>query len=161
MIQESIHGYVYHKQLVLYPEITTLVNNLSNSQSYYFLRYSHNVSGICMQLPTDRGEIEGQMFNAVCELRWKKYKSGYEVLLLSKQEFKFEGFEELTGKWEIYDRNAYWHGPDESKFPKGFKFKGINDENINYKEIPIQQRYFRDSITATIHFVALTVNEND
>jgi hypothetical protein len=150
-MKESASGYVYHKQLISNEELQSLINNLSKPQSYYFLRYSHTVSGICINLPTDRGEIEGQMFNAVCELRWKKYKSGYEALILSKQEFPLDGFEKLPGKWEIIERNAYLHDLKETKFPKGFIFKDVELDKI-------QQRYFQNSATATVHFVALTVN---
>ncbi len=161
MTQEFNSGYVYHKQLVLTEELATLINDLSNSQSYYFLRYSHAVSAICRELPSQRKEIEGQLFNYIYEIRWKKYKSGYEVLILSKQEFQLVGFQKLTGDWKICDRNAYWHNPQETRFPKGFTFKGENNQPIKPENISIKQRYFQDSATATIHFVALTVNSND
>jgi hypothetical protein len=148
-------GYVYHRQFVPKENIKNVVDEVkkySNSQeNYYFLRYSHKVSGICSELPKDGREIEGQMFNAICELRWKKYKTGYEVLILSKQEVKLDGFEQLTGNWKICDRNAYWHDLNETKFPKGFIFQDTKPD--------IKQRYFQDSDTATVHFVALTVKE--
>ena len=161
MKQEFPSGYVYHKQLVADDELSTLITQVSNSQSYYFLRYSHAVSGICRKLPNQRGEIEGQLFNSICEIRWKKYKSGYEVLILSQQKFNLEEFEKLTGNWIICDKNAYWHKPEETRFPKGFTFKGENNQFIKPEDISIKQRYFKDSTTATIHFVALTVNSND
>lgn len=161
MKEEFILGYVYHKQLVASDELGTLITQVSNSQSYYFLRYSHAVSGICRKLPHERGEIEGQLFNPICEIRWKKYKSGYEILILSQQEFNLEGFENLNDNWQICDKDAYWHNAKETRFPKGFTFKGENNQPINPKDISIKQRYFKDSATATIHFVALTVNEND
>ncbi|MFN6540306.1 MAG: hypothetical protein RM021_028700 [Nostoc sp. EkiNYC01] len=161
MIEEFTPGYVYHKQLVLTEELATLINDLSNSQSYYFLRYSHAVSGICRKLPDEIGEIEGQLFNSIYEMRWKKYKSGYEILILSKEELKLESFDKLTSDWKICDRNAYWHNPEETRFPKGFTFKGENNQSIKPENISIKQRYFQDSATATIHFVALTVNSND
>jgi hypothetical protein len=164
MKENSLIGYVYHKQLVSSQEINTLIDKLPNSQSYYFLRYSYGVSGVCMEFPVDRGEIEGQMFNAICELRWKKYKTGYEVLLLSKQEFKLDGFEKLgdNGReiyWQICDHNAYWHELDEARYPRGFIFKGKNNQPIKREDISIKQRYFKDSATATVHFVALAINE--
>ncbi|PHM10360.1 hypothetical protein [Nostoc sp. 'Peltigera malacea cyanobiont' DB3992] len=158
MKQEFPSGYVYHKQLVADDELGSLITQVSNSQSYYFLRYSHAVSGICKELPDERGEIEGQVFNSICEMRWKKDKSGYDVLILSQQKFDLKGFEKLTGNWKICDRDAYWHNPEETRFPKGFTFKGENNQSIKPKEISIKQRYFKDSATATIHFVALTVN---
>lgn len=159
MIEELTQGYIYHKQLASPDELGKFITQVSNSQSYYFLRYSHAVSGICRDLPSDRGEIEGQVFNSICEMRWKKYKSGYDVLILSKQEFNLEGFEKFTGNWAICDRNAYWHDLKETKFPKGFTFKGQNNEFIKPEDIKIKQIYFKNSDTATIHFIALTVNE--
>ena len=154
-----IKGYVYHKQFVLLDELNNLITQIAKSpKNYYFLRYSHGVSGICQKLPADRGEIEGQVFNSICEMRWKKYKSGYEVLILSKQEFNLQGFEKLIGNWAIFDRSAYLNDPEETRFPKGFIFKDEKDQSINPKDIKIKQRYFQDADTATIHFIALTVN---
>ncbi|MDF5738333.1 MULTISPECIES: hypothetical protein [unclassified Nostoc] len=161
MTEEFTPGYIYYKQLVADDELDTLITQVSNSQSYYFLRYSHAVSGICKELPDKKGQVEGQLFNSICETRWKKYKLGYEVLILSQQEFNLEGFEKLTGNWEICHRDAYWYNPEETRFPKGFTFKDKNNQSIKPKEISIKQRYFKDSTTATIHFVALTVNSND
>lgn len=155
-------GYVYHKQFVEIENINNIIDEvkkISNSQeNYYFLRYSHQVSGICLELPSDRGEIEGQMFNAICELRWKKYKSCYEILILSKDKFELEGFDLLPGNWQIKDYQAYWN-KQEPRFPKGLKFQGKNNQDIEPDKIPIHQRYFQDSDTATVHFVALTINQ--
>ena len=152
-----IQGYVYHRQFIAAEDINKIIDEVKKCsnlpENYYFLRYSHTVSGICLELPGERGEIEGQMFNNICELRWKKYKTGYEALILSKQEIKLDGFESLAEKWNICDRNAYWHDRNETQFPKEFIFPN--------KKIDIQQRYFQDSATATVHFVALTVKEND
>ncbi len=154
-----IKGYVYHKQFVLLDQLNNLITQIAKSpKNYYFLRYSHGVSGICQKLPADRGEIEGQVFNSICEMRWKKYKSGYEVLILSKQEFSLQGFENLIGNWTIDNRNACFHGTEETRFPKGFIFKDENNQQMKPEEIPIKQRYFQDADTATIHFIALTVN---
>ncbi|MBD2690906.1 hypothetical protein [Anabaena catenula] len=170
MYDNMIKGYVYHRQFVLLDELNNLITQIAKlPKNYYFLRYSHGVSGICQYLPAERREIEGQVFNSLCEMRWKKYKTGYEVLILSnqqfkleEQQFKLEGFEELTGNWEICDRDAFWHNPEETRFPKGFIFKDENHQLIKHEEItkkiPIKQRYFQDADTATIHFIALTVN---
>jgi len=164
MNQELISGYIYHKQLVSSDELDNLITKISQSpNNYYFLRYSHGVSGICQylpaeNLPAERGEIEGQVFNSLLEMRWKKYKTGYEVLILSQQKLDLENLEELTGNWKICDRDAFWHNPEETRFPKGFTFKDENDQQMKHEEIPIKQRYFQDADTATIHFIALTVN---
>ncbi|MEA5573547.1 hypothetical protein [Calothrix sp. UHCC 0171] len=158
------NGYVYHRQLIAAEEIDKIIDAVKNafgsSEHYYFLRYSHKVSGICLELPQERGEIEGQMFNVICELRWKKHKAGYEALILSKHEITLDGFEALIKEWKICDRKAFWH-KEEPKFPKGFQFKGTDNQDINSDNIKIHQRYFQDSATATVHFVALTVKAND
>lgn len=153
-------GFVYSKQIVSSDELKKLLEKLSNQQSYYFLRSPHAVNGICMKLPEEFPTLEGQMFNADCELRWKKQRYGYDVLLLSQADLKLEGFEKVFGNWEICDFNAYFY-KDETKFPKGFIFKGLNDEYIKPETIPIGQRYFKDADTATVHFIALTVKDND
>jgi hypothetical protein len=149
-------GFIYFKVNVSLDELQALLQQLAIEPSYYFLRSPHAVSGICMKLPPEFPTFEGQMFNANCELRWKKHKSGYEVLLLSKTELHLEGFAEVSGNWVISDFNAYFN-ENETKFPNGFTFKGLNDENIESSKIPIGQRYFQDSDTATVHFIALTV----
>lgn len=131
------------------------------SSSYYFLRWFHKVSGIQMQLPDDFSSPEGQLFNSELELRWKRRGASYEVLILGKAESTPEdGFVALDGTWEWCDRNAYFYNNDETKFPKGFLYQDANSQKIEPKGIPIKQRYFRDSQTATIHFVALTVGKN-
>ncbi|MBF2016954.1 MAG: hypothetical protein IGS23_17505 [Rivularia sp. T60_A2020_040] len=146
-------GYVYHRQFVTVEDINNIIDAVHKtcnlSENYYFLRYYHKVSGICAELPEERGEIEGQMFNGICELRWKKYQAGYEALILSKNQVEIAGFDALSGEWKICDRNAFWHDINETKFPKGFIFPEQQPE--------IKQRYFQDSTTATVHFVALTV----
>ncbi|MDJ0615356.1 MAG: hypothetical protein QNJ63_01200 [Calothrix sp. MO_192.B10] len=150
-----IQGYVYHRQLVAAEDIDKIIEAVkkasNSSENYYFLRHAHKVSGICAELPDDRGEIEGQMFNAICELRWKKYKTGYEALILSQQKVKIEDFKILTGEWKICDRNAYWHDTNETQYPKGFIFPD--------KQPKIKQRYFQNSATATVHFIALTLEK--
>jgi hypothetical protein len=161
-------GFVYFKQVSLSDELRALLEKLSIEPSYYFLRYPHAVSGIRMKLPEDFFPgFEGQMFNAERELRWKKQSVGYELLLLSRVEAAPDlGFEPISsnGKpinWQICDRNAYLHNIDETQFPKGFIYKGVKGEDIDPKTIPISQRYFKDSDTATVHFVSLTVSSKN
>jgi hypothetical protein len=161
-------GFVYFKHVSLSDELRALLEKLSIEQSYYFLRYPHAVSGIRMKLPEEFFPgFEGQMFNTEWELRWKKQTVGYEVLLLSRVEAAPDlGFDPVSsnGKqinWKICDRNAYLHNIDETQFPKGFIYKGVNGEDIDPKKFSISQRYFKDSDTATVHFVALTVSSKN
>lgn len=157
-----MNGFVYSQKSVSLDDLKNLLDKLATEDSYYFLRSAHAVSGICRKLPQEFPTPEGQMFNADRELRWKKQKSGYEVLLLSRIAVDLEGMQPVptnreTSNWEICDLNAYFY-KNETKFPNGFTFKGQNDEDINLDEI-IAQRYFKDADTATVHFIALTVKE--
>nr|RNJ64966.1 MAG: hypothetical protein EDM05_33670 [Leptolyngbya sp. IPPAS B-1204] len=159
------NGFVGVREKLSLEALQTLVGDqrIAIAPSYYFLRWSHRVSGIQMQLPEEFPSLEGQLFNAELELRWKYRNSGYEVLLLSKSLPSSElGFSSVPGEWEWCDRHAHFYDADETKFPKGFTYQDANGQLVSPKAIPVKQRYFRDSQTATIHFVALTVgNDHD
>lgn len=144
-------------------ELNELVSNpaIALPSSYYFLRWFHRVSGIQMALPNDFPSLEGQLFNAELELRWKQRGNKYEVLLLSQTvpDAKLN-FLRLEGIWECTDRNAYFYDNDETKFPKGFLYQDVEGKALILKEKPlkqVKQRYFRDAQTATVYFVALTI----
>ena len=160
-VNQNNQGYVYSKRTVKLKELEKLLGELSGEKTYYFLRSPHMVSGICMEPPKQFPTTEGQMFNANCELRWKKCQSGYDVLILSKNnftlgDFKLEGFEKVSGNWETSDFKAYLY-ENETQFPKKFVYKKLKNENIKPKDISIGQRYFQDKDTTTVHFIALTV----
>ncbi|WP_208099129.1 CRISPR-associated RAMP protein Csx7 [Nostoc sp. 106C] len=89
---------------------------------------------------------EGQLFNHHLELRWKKQGELYKVLLLTTLKLE-PGFEPVGKNWEFLDRNAHQYSATDSRFPQGF----------TSDDVKIAQRYFRDSSTATVHFVALTI----
>ncbi|QYO68153.1 hypothetical protein [Leptolyngbya sp. 7M] len=159
------NGFVGVRRNLSLEVLQTLVGDqrIAIAPSYYFLRWPHRISGIQMKLPEEFPSPEGQLFNAELELRWKYQKSGYEVLLLSQSPPSSElEFSSVPGEWEWCDRHAHFYAVDETKFPKGFTYQGVNGEIISPKAIPVKQRYFRDTQTATIHFVALTVgNDHD
>ena len=185
-MNEVNQGYVYSKQIVKLEELQKLIEELGsqereNQETYYFLRSPHKVSGICMKLPEEFPTAEGQMFNANCELRWKKRKSDYDVLVLSRDELNLVGFQPIfkeyesseekeedkkpkPKKWIISDFDAYFYNNEiksrtkfPTKFPKGFTLKGLENQEIEPKAIEIGQRYFKDKDTATVHFIALTI----
>lgn len=124
--------------------LKTLIEAVTGNDRCYFLRWSHKVSGLCRTLPEDFPSPEGQVFTHDRELRWKLQGKSYSVLLLS-QTGKVEGFDPVGAEWETCDRPAHVYPPTETRFPQG-----IADRNIN-----VEQRYFRDKKTSTVHFVAL------
>ncbi|MBN3895670.1 MAG: hypothetical protein HWQ41_10475 [Nostoc sp. NOS(2021)] len=133
------------------PELLDLIAKLASEPSYYFLRWTHEVSKDWKIEPTetDFPMIEGQMFNKKCELRWKqKRKDSYEVLLLSVAG-EYSDFASVGEDWQTQERDAHLYSSTETRFPKGFPSKKLD----------IAQRYFIDKKTATVHFVALTVKK--
>lgn len=130
-------------------QLRKLLQDYYQQPSYYFLRWTHQVSGILADLPSDFPSPEGQMFNSELELRWKQNNGGYQVLLLSQTQPKIESeFNPIGKTWKTCDRNAYLYDLDETKFPKGF---------IYPEKLSLGQRYFQDTEISTIHFVALTI----
>ncbi|MGB5962500.1 MAG: hypothetical protein WBG73_17670 [Coleofasciculaceae cyanobacterium] len=142
--------FVGFKQVSSKEELRELLNQKSSQSSYYFLRWAHKVSGFIKQLPPDFPSPEGQMFNEDWELRWKQRKNGYEVLLLSDNGAE-PGFTKVGQKWDTQLRTAHVYPLTETRFPKEFIAESID----------IAQRYFLDSQTATVHFVALTVSKKN
>lgn len=152
-------GFVSYKRVESAQNLQALLDRaeLKISPSYYFLCWSHKVSGIIQKLPDDFANSEGQMFNSQFELRWKKQGTSYEVLLLSIEPKNELGFEPISGKWQAEDRPAFFYQAEETRFPKGFIFKDENGGDISPQNIHVGQRYFQDANTATVHFVALTI----
>jgi hypothetical protein len=147
-------SFVGHRQVDSTDELKELITqNTAQSPSYYFLRWAHRVSGIETELSKNFPSPEGQVFNTALELRWKRQGSGYSVLLLSDVVDEAEGFRAISGNWESINRAVQCHDSKETQFPKGFHF------GADVKTDQIQQRYFCDRRTATIHFVALTIKQ--
>lgn len=143
-------------------ELREFLKEIEQEHDYYFLRSPHEVSGIKSELPENINSVtEGQVFNSQRELRWKKNKSGYILLLLSNENTDIcSQFKPISFDWEIEDRKALLYDANEkisdqenrskeTRFPKGF----------THNQPKIAQRYFLDSKTATVHFVALTVQQ--
>ncbi len=149
-------SFVGYRQVNSAKDLETLIAEFAIRQpSYYFLRWVHRVSGITATLPQNFPSPEGQLFNAKLELRWKRQGTGYSLLLLSEAQDGTDGFEALAGDWETMTRSAHCHDSKETQYPKGFQFHGVGPQQIQQ----IQQRYFCDRRTATIHFIALTIGE--
>lgn len=121
-----------------------LIEKVAGSNCCFFLRWPHKVSGLSCNLPDNFPSPEGQVFTQDLELRWKAQRKGYSVLLLSNAD-RVEGFDAIGDEWETCDHLARVYPPTETRLPGGIADRGIN----------IEQRYFRDKQTATVHFIAL------
>lgn len=166
-------------QVLLPQELIQVLEKLETSAepSYYFLRWSHRVSGFWQrrfeefpslaedisdrisvnQIEAAFPSLEGEMFNSQIELRWKKKEAKYEVLLLSAtgSQEDYPEFQLVGNGWQVVNRDAHLYASTptqtETRFPKKF----------DHQDIKVAQRYFMDSQTATVHFVALTVSSKN
>ncbi|MBK1986925.1 hypothetical protein A0J48_005095 [Sphaerospermopsis aphanizomenoides BCCUSP55] len=145
----------YKEKPLSVPELLIVINELKTDNTHYFLRCTHEVSGIqtLKKKPITEDKfpmLEGQIFNHEFELRWKhKRNNTYEVLLLTTGE-NHDNFQQLGQDWQIEERKAHFYQSTETRFPKGFDYP----DNLH-----IKQRYFLDKITATVHFISLTVEK--
>jgi hypothetical protein len=139
------------KKPVSVAELLKLIDKLAIERNYYFCRWSHQVSENWETAPEDKHfpMLEGQMFNAQCELRWKrKPNDNYELLLLSIAPIQSD-FIPIGETWETQQRDTYLLSPSDRRFPK----------HLPQQKTDIAQRYFIDKKTATVHFVALTIKK--
>jgi hypothetical protein len=137
-------------------ELRSLLANLATGDCCYFARWAHKVSGMVTAiddvLPEPNGSPEGQMFGSNFEVRWKKTsQQRYEVLLLHCEKSVTEWqFTPVGNGWHVPKTplGSYFYDADETRFPQGFELA---------KKMKLRQRYFQDVMTATVHFVALTI----
>jgi hypothetical protein len=157
------------KELVPVPKLQKLIIEFTKQPSYYFLRWTHKVSGIIEQQPTesDFPMIEGQMFNQNCELRWKlKHNNIYSLLLLSITG-SHPDFKPVGNEWrlepdnrESYAYPAYGYPSNETRYPKGFIYPeslDIRSEKQKSEKSKLAQRYFINKETSAVQFIALTL----
>jgi hypothetical protein len=122
---------------------------LSSEKTYSFLRWPHQVSGIQTGIPAKLNCQEGQVFSKQGELRWKQALQGIRLLYLGITPAA-ASLKPLPGNWTFEDYEADLYGDrqnQETRFPNA----------LNYtKNLKVGQRYFVDTATARVHFVALT-----
>lgn len=128
-------------------ELNSILKQINSASCWYFLRWVDRVSGFINGIPIEIS-IEGQIFNSDWELRWQATQENFSLLLLSQTNNLFD-FQPLGNDWETQIRQAYLYPTTETRFPKG----------INSSQVNINQCYFRDRQTATIHFIALTTRQ--
>jgi hypothetical protein len=137
--------------------LPTQPNEPSQPQElFFFLRWAHEVSGILTHLP-EQLSPEGQWFSALGELRWKKYRMGYQVLWLGLEPAstidsltKVE-FTPVQRRWQADDHPALLHDRRTPQFPHLFHYPSRLTNRL-------WQRYLRDEVSDVVHFVALTVH---
>lgn len=150
------------EQLLTVDQLRNLLQQPSTQSNYYFLRWSHKVSGIIEQLPDEFPSPEGQMFNCDREFRWKQQRPGYYTVLLLSNTGKESAFTPVGEEWKTEQRSAYGYRRDETRFPQSLVYPESLDIRISHEETKtnkpkLAQRYFIDKKTSTVHFVALTV----
>ena len=135
-------------RLITQYELRGLLNRLKSQSSYYCLRWPHQLGNFETELPDNFPSPEGQMFDENREIRWKEKGDKFTVLLLSILGAE-TGFKAVGDRWKVQTRPAFLHLSTETRFPKPITKPPSN----------IAQRYFIDSQTSTVHFVALTVKK--
>lgn len=143
-------SYVASAEVDCETKLRELLEKYDRGSSYYFLRWTHRVSGIQADLK-DFPSPEGQLFNAELELRWKQVQQGYRVLVLSQELLDEPAFKPLPGNWEHEDHRVLMHDRNNPQYPNGFNY------GANVDPSRIRQRYFRNSETLAVQFVALTL----
>ncbi|NJL99671.1 MAG: hypothetical protein HC924_13120 [Synechococcaceae cyanobacterium SM2_3_2] len=122
----------------------------SSEKTYSFLRWPHQVSGIQPGIPDNLNCQEGHVFSKQGELRWKQSPQGVHLLYLGITPAAAR-LKPLPGNWTFEDYEADLYGDkqnQETRFPNA----------LNYpKNLKVGQRYFVDTVTARVHFVALTL----
>ena len=148
-------SYVGYTSIPIDPDdksLRQLIERYTQPGDFFFLRSLHQVSGIITTLP-DTLTPEGQLFNAITELRWKKRRQGYEILWLGQQapdsDYRFTA---IQRQWQTEDHPALLHDRRTPQYPNLFRYPAaLKDE--------LWQRYFRDAETGIVHFVALALRE--
>lgn len=134
-------------------QLEALIKNLFPEPAYFCERKPDKIEPFKLGFPQDFAP-EGQIFNQQRELRWKKTRKGFSVLLLSLDEPQTHTLNKLKNNWKTEDRNAHIYRQNETRFPKGVDALSAEIDQNNF---PLGQRYFQDAETATIHFIALTL----
>jgi hypothetical protein len=139
--------------------LQSLIQGCFEPQAWHFLRWPHR---ICLEqgLPVDFSAVEGQVFDGDRELRWRRQKEDYTVLILSNTLIE-PALKPVGGRWKTQDLEAHFYRksktatePAIARFPKELA--------CSQADLPkIGQRYFIDTQTGTVQFVALRMASHD
>ncbi|MEC4985355.1 MAG: hypothetical protein SAJ37_06930 [Oscillatoria sp. PMC 1068.18] len=138
-------GFVGKRDNLIEAELRQLLLQYASKSSYYCFRWAHKISKFETELPENISP-EGQMFDAVRELRWQRRQDHFEVLLLSCENEE-NGFELVGKNWECQKLSAFVYPQTETRLPKV----------VDVGKVKVKQRYFINADTNTVHFVALTL----
>jgi hypothetical protein len=156
-------AFVGQRSVASSAELKQLLAGLPAQSRCYFLRWVHKVSGFGYEMPPEFPSPEGEMLTPEFEVRWKQRKQigqGYEVLLLHSGEPDASwNFQPIGQDWMASDPlDTHLHpkgsleenaeNRQDTRFPKPF---------IYPNHLKLQQRYFQNQHTGTVHFVALTL----
>lgn len=126
------------------------------SSRYYFLRWVHRVSGFTDSLPETFPSPEGEMLTPDFEVRWRQTSTGYDLLLLAHQAPEWDhGFELLGKDWIASEPLVTNPLPKAEK--QDTRFPNAIDYPYEHK-FQLQQRYFQNQQTETVHFISLTLS---
>lgn len=146
-------AFVGTKEHLELTQLQELIKSLFPESAYFCERKPDKIEPIKPGFPQDFAP-EGQIFNQQRELRWKKTKTGFNVLLLSLDEPQSQTLNKLKNNWKTEDQNVHIYGQNETRFPRGVHSLSAEIDNNNFA---LGQRYFKDADTSTIHFIALTL----
>jgi hypothetical protein len=141
-------------------QLKSLLQDLPAPSRCYFLRWVHKVSGFSDSLPEDFPSPKGEMLTPDFEVRWQQTRQGYDLLLLAHLEPALNhGFQAFNKDWITSEPLSVHLSPkgksqdteekrQDTRFPKPL----VYPDNLK-----LEQRYFQDKQTGTVHFVALTL----
>ncbi|MEL6326257.1 MAG: hypothetical protein AAFQ61_05055 [Cyanobacteria bacterium J06626_23] len=148
---ENNTGYVSTAEGINLDQLKTLIEKHIIAPHWQFLGWPHSVELLDPDQQINPDCDEGQVFNPNSELRWRRRGQTYDVLLLSIYSDQ-TGLTPLAEDWTVQEHNAQFYPRTETRFPKGLGYQE--------KGLDIGQRYFIDSTTAYVQFIALRVNHD-
>ncbi|MBE9063114.1 hypothetical protein [cf. Phormidesmis sp. LEGE 11477] len=130
-----------------------IVDSCMDVDSWLFLRWPHRVllRPVSESPETGFDCLEGQAFSQTRELRWKRKGRNYEVLLLSANGGN-ASLHSIGSGWQTKELKAKAYPGTETRFPRKVSISNNLD---------ISQRYFIDTKTACVQFVALVPNKRE
>ena len=143
-------------------QLKSLLQDLPAQSRCYFLRWVHKVSGFSYSLPAEFPSSKGEMLTPDFEVRWQQTRQGYDLLVLAHHKPMSEyGFQALNKDfaWITLEPLSVHLSPKGKPQDTAEKRQNTRFPQplIYPDDLKLQQRYFQDKHTGTVHFVALTL----